>query len=278
MAMDPISLPSGRPAIMGVLNVTPDSFSDGGQFSDAHHAVKRGLEMVGEGADFIDVGGESTRPGSDPVSAEEEIARTAPVVETLAKQGVIVSIDTSKPEVAKRALEAGAKIVNDVTGLGDESMRETCAEFGCTVCIMHMRGTPKTMQESPRYNDVVQEVAQQLSEAATEAIEAGVAADKIWLDPGIGFGKTASHNLSLLHRLSEVCDLGHPVLVGVSRKSFIGQLLGEDGKPAPVEDRLEGTLAAQVVSCVNGARIVRCHDVQEAVRSLRVASAILTTN
>jgi dihydropteroate synthase len=262
---------------MGVLNVTPDSFSDGGQFSHPDEAVAAGLRMVSEGADLIDVGGESTRPGAAGVSLDEELARVTPVVEGLCRAGVAVSIDTSKHEVAHRCLELGAVVVNDVTALRDPLMVEVCADAGCTVCLMHMQGEPRTMQEAPFYHDVVSEVSRELSERASLIEKAGVLRERIWLDPGIGFGKTLEHNLTLLAHLDELVELGYPVLVGVSRKSFLGRLLGKE-KPAPVELRLEGSIAAQVLAQAKGARILRVHDVAQAKRAAVVADAILSAD
>ena len=260
---------------MGVLNVTPDSFSDGGQFSHPDEAVAAGLRMVGEGADLIDVGGESTRPGAAGVLLDEELARVTPVVEGLCRAGVAVSIDTSKHEVAHRCLELGAVVVNDVTALRDPLMVEVCADAGCTVCLMHMQGEPRTMQEAPFYQDVVSDVRQELIERATFVEKAGVLKERIWLDPGIGFGKTLDHNLLLLARLDELVAIGYPVLIGVSRKSFLGRLLGNE-KPAAVEARLEGSIAAQVLAQAKGARILRVHDVAQAKRAAVVADAILS--
>lgn len=266
----------GSPVIMGILNVTPDSFSDGGRFFDPGLAVDRGLEMVSEGASIVDVGGESTRPGAEPVSESDELARVLPVVQGLVAEGVRVSIDSMKPGVARAAVEAGASVINDVGGLRDPEMRAVAAETGATVCIMHMRGEPRTMQSGITYEDVVGEVCDYLVEQAELAMEAGVEREKIWIDPGIGFGKTVEHNLQLIKGLGVFVESGYPVLVGISRKSFIGKLLGSDREPIPVEGRLEGTVAAQVLAWERGARILRVHDVQAAKRSLQIAEAILT--
>lgn len=272
--------PAGRPAIMGVLNVTPDSFSDGGRYPDATSAVEAGLRMFEDGADIIDVGGESTRPGADPVTAEEEISRVAPVVDRLVGEGLRVSIDTHKPEVAKVALELGAAMVNDISGLRDPDMVDLCAKAGCGVCVMHMLGTPKTMQAHPVYGDVVRDVREYLLHACALAEKAGVHKSDLWIDPGIGFGKTLAHNLELLRRLEEIVALGYPVLVGVSRKSFIGRVLGTTelggDSQVPVDERLEGTLAAQVVAQMKGAKVIRVHDVKEGRRAAVVAGAILS--
>lgn len=268
-------LPSGRPAIMGILNVTPDSFSDGGLYLDPKAAIEHGLRMAEEGADWIDVGGESTRPGADEVPAGEELRRVLPVVERLARAGLRISIDTTKPEVAEQALAAGATAVNDVSGLRDPDMIELCSRTGCFVCIMHMQGTPRTMQAHPVYGDVVRDVAEYLYHAATLAEAAGVQRERIWLDPGIGFGKTTVHNLELLRRLDEIVRLGYPVLIGVSRKSFLGKIIGTEAVPAPPDDRLEATLAAQTLAQARGARILRTHDVAAARRASLAAQAIL---
>lgn len=268
-------LPVGRPALMGILNVTPDSFSDGGLFLDANAAVDRGCAMIDEGADIVDVGGESTRPGAAPVDEDEEFRRVIPVVEALASKGVPISVDTSKPGVALRALEAGAKVVNDVTALRSDGMAEVCAEHGCTVCLMHMKGEPRTMQTNPIYENVIAEVKAFLLERANFAETRGVRKDRIWIDPGIGFGKAVSHNLALLRNLESLVESGYPVLVGVSRKSFLGRLLGSDEAPLPADQRLEGTLAAQVLAQAKGARIIRAHDAKEARTAIDVSSAIL---
>lgn len=261
-------LPEGRPALMGILNVTPDSFSDGGQHFSADAAIARGLAMMEEGADLIDVGGESTRPGAQPVSFEEELRRTIPVVSSLAKKGIPVSIDTMKPCVALEALGAGAFMINDVSGLRDPSMLELVRKEQPTVCIMHMKGEPRTMQVEPSYADVVSEVRSYL---LGRAAELDLPKEKIWLDPGIGFGKTVDHNLSLIRNLDYLVDAGYPVLIGVSRKGFIGKILGADSP----DDRLEGTLAAQVFAQIKGARIIRAHDVKAASRALSMTAALM---
>lgn len=260
-----------KPLLMGVLNVTPDSFSDGGQFFSSDGAIARGLQMVQEGADLIDVGGESTRPGALEVSADEELLRVIPVIEALSKAGVKVSIDTYKPLVAEAALKSGAQIVNDVTGLRDPEMADVCAKYDCTVCIMHMQGEPRTMQQNPTYGDVVSEVSEFLVDRAERAIESGIPREKIWLDPGIGFGKTLDHNLLLLKNLDQVVAKGFPVLIGVSRKSFIGKVTGVDIADA----RMPGSLAAQVIAQSNGAQIIRTHDVKESKQAIDITHAIL---
>lgn len=263
--------PPNRPALMGVLNVTPDSFSDGGSYPTVDAAIEAALCMVDDGADLIDVGGESTRPGALPVSVEEELRRTIPIVGALARRDVSVSIDTMKPEVASAALEAGAVFVNDVGGLRAEGMLEVVVAAQCSVCIMHMKGEPSAMQENPEYSDVVREVRSFLLQRAVRAEEAGVKAERIWIDPGIGFGKSLKHNLALLSHLDVLSATGFPVLVGVSRKSFVGRVLGG----LEVHDRLEGTLAAQVVAQVKGARMLRAHDIKPARRAIELAAAIL---
>lgn len=255
---------------MGILNVTPDSFSDGGQFLDPRTAIQHGLRLAEEGADLVDVGGESTRPGAEPVDADEQIRRVLPVVAALAECGVPVSIDTSKAAVARRAVEVGAIAVNDVTAGRDPEMAAVCASSGCTVCLMHMQGEPRTMQQAPKYEDVVSEVRQFLLDRASAFEAEGVARERIWIDPGIGFGKTVADNVALLRHIEALVG-EYPVLVGVSRKSFIGTLLGG----LPPEDRLEGTLAAQVLLQAAGVRILRVHDVLAAKRASLVAAAIL---
>lgn len=261
------SLPEDRPAIMGILNVTPDSFSDGGMFFDHELAIAHAHKMMADGADLIDVGGESTRPGSRPVSADEELKRVAPIVEHLAAQGIPVSIDTSKPVVAQACLERGAQVVNDVTGLRDPAMIEVCAGSNCSVCIMHMQGVPRNMQAHPVYGDVVRDVREYLVHAATVAEGEGIARERIWIDPGIGFGKTVEHNLEIIRRLEELAATRYPVLIGVSRKSFVGKILGSESNPAPPEERLEGSLVMQAIAQMKGARILRVHDVGPAIRT-----------
>ncbi len=256
---------------MGVVNVTPDSFSDGGMYLDREAAIAHGRELVRDGAEILDVGGESTRPGAEPVAEAEELARALPVVAGLAGGGAGISIDTSKAAVAAAALDAGATIVNDVTALrGDPAMAALCAERGATVVLMHMAGTPRTMQREPRYDDVVDEVRAFLAERVAAAVAAGVAAERIWVDPGIGFGKTAAHNFELLRRLGELRELGCPVVVGTSRKAFIG---AGDGSPA--DERLGGTIASGLLAAAEGADVLRVHDVAEHLQALAVASAVL---
>ena len=262
----------GRTLIMGILNVTPDSFSAGGDHAELDQAVDHALRMAEEGADWIDVGGESTRPGSVGVDAEEEKRRVLPVIARLRECcPKPVSIDTSKSEVAEEALQAGAVMVNDVTGLtGDARMLDVVRDHGASLCIMHMLGKPRTMQKDPQYDDVLTEVKAFLHAQADVALEGGIPEDRILLDPGIGFGKTLEHNLILMSRSGEVGGGRYPVLVGPSRKSFIGSLLD-----LPAEQRVEGTLGAIVASIARGAHVVRVHDVSAAYRTLRVADAIL---
>ena len=263
------------PVLMGVLNVTPDSFSDGGEFFGVEPAVAQAEKMFDEGAQVIDVGGESTRPGSDPVSPEEELRRVLPVIQGMlsARPDSIVSIDTYRSSIAETALDAGARAVNDVTALGDPRMAGLMAERGCPIILMHMLGEPKSMQQHPRYKDVVREVRDFLAERAQLAIRAGVELENIILDPGIGFGKTLEHNLKLLKRLDSLVELGFPVLVGVSRKSFLGKITGsEDPK-----SRLFGTVAANVLAYERGASLFRVHDVRANKEALAVAAAIRRT-
>jgi len=265
-------LPEGRAALIGILNVTPDSFSDGGRFDSFETAVSHALRMQEEGADIIDVGGESTRPGAARVSAEEELNRTLPVIQELVRRGIPVSIDTSKPLVAAEAIRAGASIVNDVTALSDPEMPRVVADSGVTICLMHMQGTPQTMQFEPKYENVVEEVRSFLFERAQYAKAAGIRGANIWLDPGIGFGKTLVHNLALLRNLQRMTDLGYPLLIGVSRKSFIAKIDATAELPIM---RLPGTIAAQTWALLSGARVLRVHDVREARQALLVTEAIL---
>jgi dihydropteroate synthase len=260
-----------HPVVMGVLNVTPDSFSDGGRYANVGAAVAHGVALHRAGADLVDVGGESTRPGADPVDAEEELRRVVPVIEGLRDAGAEISVDTSKATVAAAALEAGATIVNDVTALrGDGDMAALCAERGATVVLMHMLGEPRTMQDDPRYEDVVTEVKTFLAERLAAAVAAGIAEEDVWLDPGIGFGKTGAHNMELLRRLGELREVGRPLVIGTSRKSFIGRLDGS----GPGE-RLGGTIASSVLAAAEGAEVLRVHDVAEVRQALAVTAAIL---
>jgi dihydropteroate synthase len=262
----------GAFVVMGVVNVTPDSFSDGGRFLDPAAAAAHGEALRADGADVLDVGGESTRPGAAPVGAEEERARVVPVVEALAPGGA-VSVDTTKLAVAEAALDAGASWVNDVSAFRfDPALAGLVADRGASCCLMHMRGEPRTMQEDPRYDDVVADVKAFLEERLAFAVREGVAEERVWLDPGIGFGKTAEHNLELLRRLPELVALGRPVLVGTSRKSFLGRLTGRE-----VGDRLPGTIATNVLALAAGARGFRVHDVAAVRDALVVAAATLPT-
>lgn len=263
---------SKKTCVMGILNVTPDSFSDGGAYLNTDKAVERGLRMPKEGADIIDIGGESTRPGSEPVSTEEEIRRTVPVIKALAKKVRIpISIDTYKAEVAKAALEAGASMVNDISGLRlDTDMPKVVAEYDVPVVMMHIKGNPKTMQENPFYEALIPEIIDYLRISIRLALKFGIKEDRIILDPGIGFGKTLEHNLEILNNLPLFTQLQKPIMVGVSRKAFIGKLLGNI---APHE-RLEGTAAAVAVSIIKGANIVRVHDVKAMAQVARIADAI----
>ena len=260
---------------MGVVNVTPDSFSDGGEFLDAGAAIAHGAELAADGAAILDIGGESTRPGADPVPEEEELRRTIPVVEGLAAENTRweISIDTTKPAVAEAALEAGASIVNDVSALRfDPAMAELVAERGATCCLMHMLGEPRTMQADPRYDEVVSDVKAFLEERLAFAVGEGVPEERVWLDPGIGFGKTVEHNLELLRRLDEIVAIGRPVVVGTSRKSFLGKLTGGRGE----SERLPGTIATNVMALERGATIFRVHDVAQNLDALRVAAATVS--
>lgn len=258
--------------VMGILNVTPDSFSDGGEFSDHGNAVTRALEMVAQGADIIDIGGESTRPGADPVPLGDEIRRTVPVIEKLrAQSGIPVSIDTMKSGVALRALEAGADIINDVSAFeADEQMAEVAAETGAGVVLMHKKGTPKTMQHDPAYGNVVNEVRDYLQARLDFAAQQGVGRDRMVIDPGIGFGKTYGHNLELLRGLHTLAECGCPVLVGASRKRFIGHLLGRED-PA---ERMAGSLGVAAWAAAEGAHILRVHDVIETCDVCRIVDTL----
>jgi dihydropteroate synthase len=263
-------VPLSRPVVLGILNVTPDSFSDGGRWREPGPAVDRGLAMAAEGADLVDVGGESTRPGAEPVDADEEWARVGPVVEALAAAGVGVTLDTTKAEVARRGLDAGAVAVNDVSGLRFEpEIADVCAGTGGGLVLMHMRGEPRTMQSDLVYEDLIGEVARFLAAQASLAGQRGVEPDRIAVDPGLGFGKSAEGSLELLARCDAFAALGYPVMVGPSRKSFIGRLLD-----LPVEERLEGTIAACVSALFRGARLFRVHDVAPVRRALDLAEAV----
>jgi dihydropteroate synthase len=259
------------PLVMGILNVTPDSFSDGGRYSEQDMAVQRALQMVEEGAGIIDIGGESTRPGAQPVSTEEELRRVVPVIERLAAASdVLISIDTSKPEVMRAAVAAGAAIINDVYALRAPGALVAAAESGAAVCLMHMRGEPRTMQNDPSYVDVVREVRAFLQERMDACRAAGIAADRLLLDPGIGFGKRLEHNLALLAAIPRLAVDGRPVLIGASRKSMFGTLLGRD-----VSERMAGGLSVATASVLAGAKIIRTHDVRPTYDAVKVATSLL---
>ncbi len=261
-----------RTWIMRVLNVTPDSFSDGNQYFDKDEAIKKGLHLVEEGSDIIDIGGESTRPGSEPIPAEEEILRTLPVITALRKRtDVLISIDTTKSEVARAALDAGADIINDISALRfDSRMASLAAQEDVPIILMHMKGTPQTMQVKPSYEDALLEIKAFLKESIERAVSSGIKREKIIIDPGIGFGKRLKDNLTLINNLDVLEDLGQPILIGVSRKSFIGTILGS----AP-QERLEGTIASAILSVIHGAHILRVHDVASVKKAVRVAEAIM---
>ncbi|TRO95685.1 dihydropteroate synthase [Glycocaulis profundi] len=261
-----------RPRVMGIVNLTPDSFSDGGLHAGAEAGLAHALRLAAEGADILDIGGESTRPGAAPVSAADEMARVLPVIEALGHQapGLRLSIDTMKPAVVEAAVQAGAWMWNDVTALAADGAPGTAARLGCAVCLMHMKGEPRTMQDAPAYDDVAAEVEAFLLARAEAAMRAGVAREKIWLDPGIGFGKTVAHNLDLIRALPRLGSHGFPILFGASRKRFIGALDGD----APADARLGGSIAAALAAARAGADIVRVHDVRETVQALTVQAAI----
>jgi dihydropteroate synthase len=259
------------PAVMGVLNVTPDSFSDGGRFVEPAAALRQGLRMVGEGARIIDVGGESTRPGAQPVPVAEELARVVPLIAALrAESDVFISVDTSKPEVMLAALDAGADIVNDVRAFAEAGALAAAARTGAGICLMHMKGEPRTMQAAPNYSDVLGEVSDFLARRVAAAQAAGIPRARITVDPGFGFGKRLVDNLELLRRLDRVSALGLPVVVGLSRKSMLAKLTGRE-----VVDRTAGSVALATIAVLNGARIVRAHDVAATVDAVRVAAAVV---
>ncbi|HET6829845.1 MAG TPA: dihydropteroate synthase [Solirubrobacterales bacterium] len=256
--------------VMGIVNVTPDSFSDGGRYLDPEAAISHGRDLRTAGAEILDIGGESTRPGAAAVDAAEEAARVLPVIEALAADGARVSVDTSKAEVAAAAVAAGAEIVNDVTALGDPGMAPVCAAAGCGLVLMHMKGTPRTMQDDPTYDDVVAEVRDFLAERLAAATAGDIDRERIWLDPGIGFGKTVEHNLELIAGLDRIAALGRPVVIGASRKNFIGAITGRG-----TDERLGGGIAAAVVAVAAGAGVLRVHDVAATVEAVRVTEAVL---
>lgn len=255
---------------MGILNVTPDSFSDGGKFNQLDYALKHALKMQKAGAEIIDIGGESTRPGATPVTLEEELDRVIPVIEIIREYSAIaISIDTSKPQLMQAAIEAGADMVNDVNALGVDGAVEICAKYAVPVCLMHKQGSPQTMQNNPHYMDVIKEVKCYLLERAAFCVEAGIKKDNIIIDPGFGFGKTLENNLSLLKEMAQFCALDYPVLVGVSRKSMFGQLLNRD-----IGERLAASTAAVAIAYQQGARFFRVHDVTETCDTLRLCEAV----
>ena len=259
-----------RSIVMGILNVTPDSFSDGGQYDRVEQALEHAMQMQSEGADIIDIGGESTRPGAQPVSAEHELDRVIPVIQAIRQRSSIpISIDTSKPEVMRAAVTAGADMVNDVNALRAPGAVEACADIGVPVCLMHMQGEPRTMQQQPRYDDVVTDVTEFLRQRSRVCIDAGIDRHKIVLDPGFGFGKTLQHNLDLLNGLASICELELPLLVGISRKSMLGAILDK-----PVNERLYGGIAAAVIAHTKGARLFRVHDVAATREALAFCDAL----
>ena len=258
-----------RPLVMGVVNVTPDSFSDGGRYGSPQAAIVQARRLAEEGADLLDVGGESSRPGAAPVTADEELARILPVIEALADLEVPVSVDTTKPEVMRAAIARGAAMVNDITALAAPGALELVAAADAAVCLMHMQGSPRTMQAEPTYADVVGEVRDFLAARAAACVAAGIARDRIVVDPGFGFGKTVAHNLALLARLGEIATLGFPVLAGLSRKSSLGRITGR-----PADDRLAASVAAAMLAVQRGARIVRVHDVAATRDALAVLAAV----
>ena len=268
---NPIPPTGTRTLVMGVLNLTPDSFYDGGRFGDPAIAVAHARQLTEDGAHILDIGGESSRPGAAPLSADDEWARVGPVLEPVAALGTPISIDTYHADTARRALEAGAAMVNDITALqGDAAMAEVVAAAGCPVVLMHMRGTPETMQDAPKYDDIVDDIRAFFDERIAFAVKAGIVESNIWLDPGFGFGKTVEHNLELLRRLGEFKSLGRPVLIGTSNKSTIGQVLG-----LPPEERNEGTAATVAIGIANGADAIRVHDVKTMARVATMTDAIV---
>lgn len=257
---------------MGIVNLTPDSFSDGGRYASTELAVSHALQLVAEGADILDIGGESTRPNATPVGLEEELSRVIPVIERLAEEvEVPLSIDTYKPEVMREAVKAGAAIINDIRGLQEPGAVAVAAETNAGICIMHMQGTPQTMQQNPVYEDVVAEVRAFLLKRLQACEAAGIPAERIVLDPGFGFGKRTVHNIALLNGLPDILELGRPLLVGLSRKSVLGQIVGSD-----VDQRLHASLAASVIAAMKGGRIIRVHDVKATVDALKVVNAVVT--
>ena len=261
-----------KPQVMGILNVTPDSFSDGGKHADVNQAAEHALQMVDEGATFIDIGGESTRPGAPEVSLQEELDRTIPVIEAVAKNAsCVISIDTSKAEVMREAVSVGAGLINDVRALQEPGALEAASEAGVPVCLMHMQGQPRTMQNNPSYDDVVEDVAQFLLERAKACKASGIAQEKILFDPGYGFGKSLEHNYALVKHLPKLMDLGYPVLVGMSRKSMIGNLLNRK-----VDERLAGSISLATIVAQMGAQIIRVHDVKETADAVNIVKMLNT--
>lgn len=266
------SLDLTYPKVMGILNVTPDSFSDGGQFSTIESAIQQAHAMLDEGASIIDIGGESTRPGAEAVSVQQELDRTIPVIEEIcARFDTIVSIDTSKASVMEHAVKAGASLINDVRALREGDALKTAAQSGACVCLMHMQGQPRSMQETPTYDDVVKNVSAFLAERIHQCVASGIPKAKLLVDPGFGFGKSLSHNYQLLNRLEHFHRLDVPMLIGVSRKSMLGKLLNRD-----VKERLAGSLAAATIAMMKGAHIIRVHDVKQTVDAVKVVSALRT--
>lgn len=260
-----------RPHVMGIVNVTPDSFSDGGKYSSVDLAIEHALQLIAEGADILDIGGESTRPGATPVGLDEELKRVIPVIEALSKVTTVpLSIDTYKPGVMRAAIQAGVDIVNDICALREEGALEIVANSNAGVCLMHMQGTPQTMQVNPQYYDVVTEVKQFLADRVDACLKHGIASERITLDPGFGFGKTTAHNVALIQHLDSFAELGFPLLVGLSRKSVLGRIAGGDE-----QQRLHAGLAASVISVMKGAKIVRVHDVKATVHALKVVAAVM---
>ena len=256
--------------MMGVLNVTPNSFSDGGLYLDTNKAVEHAKQMIKDGADIIDIGGESSKPGSDPISEEEELKRVTPIIKKLKETGVLISIDTYKPRVAEECLKLGAHIVNDITGLRNKEMTNIISKYDVPVIIMHMLGTPKTMQDNIQYSNVINDIREFFQKRISEAKQASI--NKIILDPGIGFGKTTEHNLQILKHLDQF-DFNYPILIGPSRKSFIGNITN-----LPVDQRLEGTIASISIGILNRANIIRIHDIKECKRAALIADAVKNTN
>lgn len=260
-----------RPNVMGIVNVTPDSFSDGGKYSSVERAVEHALQLIAEGADILDIGGESTRPGAAPVGLDEELRRVIPVIEALSKVTTVpISIDTYKPEVMRASIQAGADIVNDICALREDGALEIVTNSNAGVCLMHMQGKPQTMQINPQYTDVVTEVKQFLADRVEACLAHGIARERIMLDPGFGFGKTTAHNVALIQHLGSFVELGFPLLVGLSRKSVLGRIAGGDE-----QQRLHAGLAASVISVMKGAKIVRVHDVKATVDALKVVAAVM---